>query len=297
MLHSNYVVYHKEVKALTQKLFYPRKNLSISRNHLIGLDEQKRELKAFCQFVWSENWQEKSKVLHFMSTILLYGPPGTGKTSLLMDVANSFSSNQVKYYRESLDLLIDKELGETSKLIKNLFETIIEQSKCGQKVFLQLDDIDSVLSSRFISNESSGIRRAVNTFLIQLDELLQSNLVSPPIIAATTNMFSHLDSAIKRRFSLKMEIAPLLSQKELEELLQPIIDVIGGELEINFEEIETIVKQKDLTPHDIILIAQRIFLSHLVGNKVNSEQFIKELSRSESSKVSFDQQKRAFSPI
>ena len=288
----------KEVETLAGKIFYPRaKKSSISENHLIGLDEQRKTLEVFCQFVWSEDWQKKSKVLHFMSTILLYGPPGTGKTSLLMDVANSFGSNQVKYYRESLDLLIDKELGETSKLIKNLFDTIIEQSKCGQKVFLQLDDIDSVLSSRFISNESSGIKRAVNTFLIQLDELLQSNLVNPPIIAATTNMFSHLDSAIKRRFSLKMEIEPLLSQKELEELLQPIINLIGGELEINFKEIETIVKQKELTPHDMIVVAQRVFLSHLVGNKINFEQFIKELSSSESSKVSFSQQRRSFSAI
>ncbi|MBF2057348.1 MAG: AAA family ATPase [Cyanobacterium sp. T60_A2020_053] len=278
------------------KIFSPKQqNPNFLSNKLIGIDEQKKTLEAFCQFVWSQDWQEQSKTLHFMSTILLYGPPGTGKTSLLKEIANNFEINGIKYYRESLDLLVDKELGETSKAIKELFDQIIEQGKCGKKVFLQLDDIDSVLSSRFMSNESSGVRRGVNTFLIQLDELLQIEFEYTPIIAATTNMFSNLDSAIKRRFSLKIKVDPILNRMQLEDLLSPIEKIIGSQLQINYDLIESITKEKKLTPYDIILVMQKLFLNSLIGNEIKFQQFTDELNSSESSKVSFEKQEQAYS--
>ncbi len=284
---------------MAKKIFYPKEHgiENSSESSLIGIDDQNNKLKAFCQFVWSDNWQRQSKKLHFMPTILLYGPPGTGKTSLLKNLANSLSSSDLKYYRESLDLLVDKELGETSKAIKDLFDEMIEQTQCGKNVFLQLDDIDSVLSSRFMGNESSGVRRGVNTFLTQMDNLLEMDLDNPPIIATTTNMFSHLDSAIKRRFSLKIEVDPILSEQDIIQILSPMEDVIKNNSQMNYKELGKIVKERQLTPYDVILVMQKLFLSSLTGNVFDSQLLIDELKACESSKISFEQQRQVFSTM
>jgi AAA+ superfamily predicted ATPase len=69
--------------------------------------------------------------------------------------------------------------------------------------------------------------RAVNTFLIGMDGLLETKFDgNAPVIAATTNMYAQLDTAIKRRFSVKMEIAPKLDACSVERLLAPMMEAI-----------------------------------------------------------------------
>ncbi|MBT2772126.1 AAA family ATPase [Halomonas sp. ISL-60] len=264
---------------------------------LIGLEQQEKLVNAFCEFVWSDKWSEQSKVLHFIPTILLYGPPGTGKTTLLSNLASGLETSSSKYYRESLDLLVHKDLGETSKAIKSLFDEIKEQAFCGKKVFLQIDDVDSLLSSRYLSNESSGVRRGVNTFLSQIDELLLETHDFTPVIAATTNMFSHLDSAVKRRFSLKVEVNPVLNAKEAEALISPILAIISTDLTIDFQEIELIVLEEMLTPNDLILFMQNVFLQDLIGNDICQKTVLEGLRNTESSSSTFEQQRKSFSSL
>ena len=272
-------------------------NADYGQQELIGLEQQENLVNTFCKFVWSDKWSEQSKPLHFMPTILLYGPPGTGKTTLLSNLAVGLYESRSKYYRESLDLLVNKDLGETSKAIKSLFDEIKEQASCGKKVFLQIDDIDSLLSSRYLSNESSGVRRGVNTFLAQLDELLLESYEFMPVIAATTNMFSHLDSAVKRRFSLKVEVNPVLNAKEIEALISPMLDIISSKLTIDFKEAESIVHEKMLTPNDLILVMQRIFLQGLMGDDFCEKNILECLRSTESSSITFEQQRKSFSSL
>lgn len=275
------------------------KKINFAHGHqkLIGLEQQEKLVNTFCEFVWSDKWSEQSKALHFMPTILLYGPPGTGKTTLLSNLASGLETSSSKYYRESLDLLVNKDLGETSKAIKSLFDELKEQASCGKKVFLQIDDVDSLLSSRYLSNESSGVRRGVNTFLSQVDELLLESYDFTPVIAATTNMFSHLDSAVKRRFALKVNVNPVLNAKEVEDLISPMLAVISTELTINFREIESIVHEKMLTPNDLILFMQNVFLQHLIGIDICQETVLEGLRNTESSSSTFEQQRKSFSSL
>lgn len=264
---------------------------------LIGLDRQSTLLKTFCEFAWSSKWKEQSSILQFMPTILLYGPPGTGKTSLLTSLAGNIRHEYFKYYRESLDLLANKDLGETSKAIKSLFDEIKEQAKCGNRVILQIDDIDSLLSSRYLANESSGVRRGVNTFLTQLDEILLDSYQFTPIIAATTNMFDYLDSAVKRRFSLKVEVNPILEEDDVKRLMQPIIKMIGLEEDFDYEKIMKISINKMLTPGDLILVMQDVFLKNLMGDKFSVDLLLEKFQKAESSSYSFARQRKSFSPL
>lgn len=232
---------------------------------LVGLKSQISTIRSFCNFAWSPDWEQHSKTLRFMPTILLYGPPGTGKTSILKNLASMFADEGVEYYRESLDLFAHKDLGETSKAVECLFSTIKERASCEKKVLLQLDDVDSLLSSRHLVNESSGVRRAVNTFLIQLDDLMLEEYKFPPIIAATTNMLGYLDVAIKRRFSLQLEINPKLTENQLKELISPIIDLFLSNVDPDYKNLESITKERNLTPNDIIRAMQLLYLKNIVG--------------------------------
>lgn len=272
--------------------FSEKRDTNCDVKNLVGVYEQENLVKNFCDFAWSPAWKEQSKIFHFMPTILLYGPPGTGKTSILTNLAYGLEVNTKKYYRENLDLIINKELGETSKAIKCLFDELKEQASCGKKVFLQIDDIDSLLSSRNLSNESSGIRRGVNTFITQLDELLLESFTFPPIIAATTNMFDQIDSAVKRRFSLKIYVNPTLNDESIKDLISPMIKIIEPSLNINYRKVEDVVRAHQLTPNDLILAMQDLFLKKISGISVNQTIIYDKINQIESSAVNLTHKKK-----
>lgn len=250
---------------------------------LVGLDSAAVKVKGFCDFAWSEDWLAHSKVLRFVPTILLYGPPGTGKTTLLRNLACDFGDKTVEYFRENLDLLAHKDLGETSKAIEKLFSTIKERASCGKKVLLQIDDVDSLLSSRSQINESSGVKRAVNTFITQLDDLTLEEFKFPPIVVATTNMLGQLDVAIKRRFSLKVEVNPKLTEVQLKELVSPLVELCGLTVELDYSVLTCIAKKNNLTPNDIIRALQGLYLLSRGGTPPSEGDFLTAFNDADSS--------------
>lgn len=267
-----------------------RKNLDPGSyfKDLVALDKEVDKVKRFCDFVWSQDWSVSSKTLRFMPTILLYGPPGTGKTTLLRNLACSMKSEGLEYYRENLDLLANKDLGETSKAIESLFVTIKERAQCGSKVLLHLDDVDSILASRSQANESSGIRRAVNTFITQLDDLMLEVFEFPPIIAASTNMFDFLDVAIRRRFSLKVKINPELVESYLKGLVLPLVKICEIEEDIDYSALALLAQENKLTPNDVIRIFQDLYLLGRGGQPVSESVIRNAFINAESSMGSDD---------
>jgi len=269
-------------------LFSPKKNESKTFvKNLVGLEIQVVNISNFCKFAWSEDWPTHSKMLRFMPTILLYGPPGTGKTTLLRNLAHELDDGNVEYYRESLDLLVHKDLGETSKAIESLFATIKERASCGKKVLLQLDEVDSLLSSRHLINESSGVRRAVSTFIIQLDDLMLEEFPFPPIISATTNMLGHLDLAIKRRFSYKVEINPQLNQSQIKELINPILHFCAPNVKPDYANLELVTKKENLTPNDIIRAMQALYLQSRAGVSLKDTDVLNAFESADSSAIDY----------
>lgn len=250
---------------------------------LVGLENAAFKVKGFCDFAWSEDWPVHSKLLRFVPTILLYGPPGTGKTTLLRNLACDFDDGIFEYFRENLDLLAHKDLGETSKAIEKLFSKIKERARCGKKVLLQMDDVDSLLSSRRQINESSGVKRAVNTFITQLDDLTLEKFKFPPIIVATTNMLDQLDLAIRRRFSLKVEVNPSLTEVELKELVLPLVELCGVCAKLDYSMLKAIVEKNKLTPNDIIRALQGLYLLSRGGTPPSEGDIISAFIEADSS--------------
>lgn len=118
-------------------------------------------------------------------SLLMYGPPGTGKNRIARFIAQELS---LDLYVTRLDGLISSFLGSTLKNIRTLFD-FAAKTPC----ILFLDEFDVIAKLRGDSQELGELKRVVNSFIQNLD-----NVGNQSIVVAATNHEELLDSAIWR---------------------------------------------------------------------------------------------------
>ncbi|KAK3583644.1 hypothetical protein CHS0354_021380 [Potamilus streckersoni] len=131
--------------------------------------------------------------------ILLYGPPGTGKSRLAQAVSGEINSS---FYSVSSSDLISSWVGESEKLIKELFQHATSQM--GRSVIF-IDEIDSICRQRS-AREEEHTRRMKTELLKQMEGADNSDQADKIFLLCATNCPWELDSAFLRRFQKRIFI-------------------------------------------------------------------------------------------
>ncbi len=123
--------------------------------------------------------------------LILDGPPGTGKTQTVRWVASTL---ELPLLTVRCDTLISSLLGQTSKNLRRVFE-YAQEFPC----VLFLDEFDAMATARGNERDVGELQRVVISLLQNIDALSDET-----ILIAATNHAHLLDSAIWRRFSVRI---------------------------------------------------------------------------------------------
>lgn len=151
--------------------------------------------QVLLQLIKEHQYLEELKKYHLSvdNKLLLYGSSGCGKTATAKAMAKALNKNILIL---NLANFVSSKIGDTGKNLKAIFE------KAGrEKAVLFLDEFDQVAKMRGHDDKDVGeMRRLVNT-LIQLIDYFPKEA----LLMAATNHLELIDTALLRRFQLKIE--------------------------------------------------------------------------------------------
>lgn len=125
--------------------------------------------------------------------LLFVGPPGNGKTTLAEAIAYELLAPLlvIRY-----DNLIGSYLGETASRLQKVFD-VARSRRC----VLFLDEFETLGKERGDTRETGEIKRVVSSLLLQIDRIPEHT-----VVITASNHPELLDSAVWRRFQIKIEL-------------------------------------------------------------------------------------------
>lgn len=193
-----------------------------------GLKNEVRELKEVIEHPIRNPEIFRRVGIKAPKGVLLYGPPGTGKTLLARAVASTLDVNFLKVVSSAL---IEKYIGESSRMIREMFAYAREKAPC----IIFLDEIDAIGGKRTGDSSSSDreVQRTLMELLNQLDGF--KDLDNVKVIMAT-NRPDILDPALMRpgRLDRKIEV-PLPNDQARREIFHIHSDEMEKGEEINYD--------------------------------------------------------------
>ncbi len=181
-------------EAISEIIIVEKPNVKMSQ--VAGLEEAKRALREAIILPMKRPDLFKGARNPWRG-ILLFGPPGTGKTLLARAVATEVDAT---FFNVSASSIISKWLGESEKLVQQLFETAQEK----QPSLIFIDEVDSIASARG-GSEHDAMRRVKTTLMTQMDGVTTKKSDRIVVIGAT-NLPWELDPAFRSRFEKRIYI-------------------------------------------------------------------------------------------
>jgi proteasome-associated ATPase len=147
--------------------------------------------------------------------ILLYGPPGCGKTLIgkatAYNLTKEYSARVGKDVKEyfmyiSGPKILNMWLGETERMVRDIFRTAREKAKEGRLVFIFMDEAESVLRTRSSGRYLNISNTVVPQFCAELDGLVTLENV---VLILTSNRPDYIDPAVLRpeRIDRKVKVS------------------------------------------------------------------------------------------
>jgi transitional endoplasmic reticulum ATPase len=203
----------------------------------------------------------KSVAKYGSAKICLYGPSGSGKTQFVYYLGQKLQKSVI--VKHASDIL-SPYVGQTEQLLAAMFRQVH-----GEKEILFLDEADSFLQDRTHAFHSWEITQ-VNELLVQMESF-------GGLFFCATNLFDILDSAVFRRFDLKVKF-DYLRHEQAWELFKTYLAKGGARLS---HQDELIWKPKIdcltcLTPGDFATVIRRLTLTN---RSVRPEPFYEALKK------------------
>lgn len=186
--------------------------------------------------------------------ILIEGPPGTGKTFTASIIAAELS---IPLYTIQVDKLVTKFMGETSTKLRQIFETI--ENNTGVYFF---DEFDAIGADRSLDNEVGEMRRILNSFL----QFIEQDSSDSIIIAATNNQ-KLLDQALFRRFDDVLHYS-LPSANEIQKIYKHKLSVYQKNFRISTKLIDA---SANLSQAELLRICDDAIKESILQDKVITE--------------------------
>src|SRR5207247_2041157 len=136
--------------------------------------------------------------------ILLFGPPGCGKTLIGKATAYNLTreyrertQKDVKEYFMSINgpKILNMWLGESERMIREIFATARQKAKDGYLVFLFIDEAEAILRTRSSGRFLNISNTVVPQFSAEMDGLVSLENV---VVMLTSNRPDYIDPAILR---------------------------------------------------------------------------------------------------
>lgn len=167
--------------------------------------------------------------------ILLHGASGCGKTMTAKALANALNKPLIII---NLNTIVSAKIGDTGRNVKFLFDKAFRE-----KAVLFLDEFDQLGKMRTNDDQDVGeMRRLVNTLIQLIDYFPEDS-----ILIAATNFYELIDTALLRRFQLKLKFE-LPTKDELDlyynQLLKPFpphLQSIARRYSISYAEVKDFV--------------------------------------------------------
>jgi len=171
---------------------------NVKLNDVAGFDEIKQKIEEIIDLPMRHIDKAKYWNVKIGGGVLLYGPPGTGKTYLAKAVAGQLD---VPFFSIKIHEIMSKWVGESEKIIANLFETIRQY----ERSVLFIDEVDALFPKRS-GQPSTIMKRVVPQFLSELDGVESDN--KGMLVMGATNVPWDMDKGFWRagRFDYKYYI-------------------------------------------------------------------------------------------